>query len=164
MLMFKQLLFVWLSLLTISASPITLTWDPVPTITHYGLYYGVASRSYTKALFVDNTVRITIPDLIPQTTYFFAATSLSDAGVESDFSDELQYIHTPQLNLLFSPATGTVLLSWPADWDGYSVQFSDDLVTWQPGVNPSTQVGASWNYSESFLDHPHRFFRLSHPI
>lgn len=78
-------------------SALTLTWDasPTPNVIGYQLYWGVAPRAYTNAMISQTPVFAVIPGLQPQTTYYFAVTSLGENGLESDFSQEISYT-TPQ--------------------------------------------------------------------
>lgn len=76
---------------TIFCREVTLTWDPnsEPDLSHYIVYWGTSSRNYTSnsggiGLVTEHSV--TIPD---DGQYFFAVTAVDDAGLESDFSNEV---------------------------------------------------------------------------
>ena len=77
-----------------TTTSVTLAWNPStdPTITGYNLYYGGASRAYTNKISVGLATSVTISGLVEGTTYYFAATTHSTAGVESPFSSELDYL------------------------------------------------------------------------
>ena len=84
---------------TTNAPSVTLAWDAVndPIVNGYGLYWGVASRSYTNFIVVTpqtNTI-CTVSNLVRNTTYYFAATSRATNGLESDFSVEVSYHTSP---------------------------------------------------------------------
>ena len=78
---------------------VTLAWDAntEPDIAGYRVYYGTVSRQYSQSLDAGNTTTASISGLASGTTYFFAATALDTAGLESDYSNEVQYT-TPLSN------------------------------------------------------------------
>ena len=80
----------------VHAQQVTLAWDasPSPEVTNYRIYYGTNSRSYS---FVTNaglvlTQRVALPC---PARWFFAATAYDTNGLESDFSDEVQWEGKP---------------------------------------------------------------------
>ena len=86
--MFFILLFASLSY----AREVTLTWDPnsEPDLDHYVVYWGAISKDYTDNsgdIGLVNDYSVEIPD--DGQTYFFAVTAVDDAGLESDFSNEV---------------------------------------------------------------------------
>jgi hypothetical protein len=76
-----------------SGAPILLVWSASndPTVTGYNIYYGSASRSYTNAISAGSLTSATVSNLLAGSTYYFAATSYTLAGLESDFSAEASY-------------------------------------------------------------------------
>ena len=79
-----------------SAQTVTLAWDASPSasIAGYRIYYGTNSRAYgfvTNAGLVQ-TQRVTLPH---PGRWFFAATAYDTIGLESDFSDEVQWEAKP---------------------------------------------------------------------
>lgn len=72
---------------------ITLAWDfnTEPDLAGYKLYFGNSSRNYTQVIDVGMTDQFTIKDLIEGTVFFFALTAYNQKGVESSFSNEVQY-------------------------------------------------------------------------
>jgi len=95
---FPSILLVFLLLLAAfaagakGAQSVTLAWDsnPEPDIAGYRLYYGKTSQSYRQYVETSAT-QATASNLVEGTTYFFAATALNTAGVESAFSSEVSY-------------------------------------------------------------------------
>ena len=80
---------------------VTLAWDASPSagVTGYRLYYGTNSRSYG---FVTNsglvlTQAVTLPH---PGRWFFAATAYAGNGLESVFSDELEWEAKPTAPLM----------------------------------------------------------------
>src|SRR5437879_4633464 len=82
-----------LQLPVFAVSSVTLAWDPSTStnVAGYHIYYGVASRSYTNSISVDLATTATVSGLLEGVTYYFAATALDTAGLESDFSNETSY-------------------------------------------------------------------------
>ena len=79
-----------------NAQSVTLAWDPSPSasIAGYRIYYGTNSRAYgfvTNAGLVQ-TQRVTLPH---PGRWFFAATAYDTIGLESDFSNEVQWEAKP---------------------------------------------------------------------
>lgn len=85
------LLFVNLGLAT--AAEVQLAWDPSPDadVTGYRLYWGYQSGTYEGMLDVGNTTTTTAGPLADATTYFFAVTAYNSSGLESDYSNEVEY-------------------------------------------------------------------------
>lgn len=75
------------------------SWLPntEPNLAGYKVYYGTASRTYTKILDIglpdpiDSRIHGTATGLTEGETYYFAATAYDAQGLESDFSDEIVY-------------------------------------------------------------------------
>jgi len=103
----------------LDAANVTLAWDPPSPssgVAGYNLYYGAASRTYTNALRTAVTsTSLTITNLVPGVTYFFAATTTDDIGLESEYSEEASYtVPTAGLN---APPTLDPLLDLAIDED-----------------------------------------------
>lgn len=77
----------------VSAANVTLAWDAStdPTVVGYNVYSGTASRSYTNTAQAQNSTSLTVSNLTPGVTYYFAATTYNIAGLESDYSTEASY-------------------------------------------------------------------------
>ena len=75
---------------------LTLAWDPnpEPDISHYTLYYGNGSASYSAFTNVTGT-NVTVGGLREDLGWFFAVTASNTAGLESDFSNEVSWNVTP---------------------------------------------------------------------
>lgn len=71
-----------------------LGWDPTadPAVVGFNVYYGASSRNYTNVVDAGNRTTVTISNLLPGVTYWFAATSYSATGLESDYSAEASYL------------------------------------------------------------------------
>jgi hypothetical protein len=77
-----------------SAAIIQLAWEPSSSeqVTGYNIYYGIESREYAYVVNAGNTTSFDLTGFADNTTYFFAVTACAGDEVESDFSDEVQYI------------------------------------------------------------------------
>ncbi|HZR18483.1 MAG TPA: fibronectin type III domain-containing protein [Verrucomicrobiae bacterium] len=75
----------------LAGASLTLAWDRSTdkNVVGYNLYYGVASRTYTNMIACGNTTNATVTQLQEGTRYYFAATTLDSAGLESEFSTEI---------------------------------------------------------------------------
>jgi hypothetical protein len=73
------------------AGSVTLTWSPSsdPTAASYNLYYGGASLTYTNVVPLGNVTKGTVTGLVSGSQYYFAATTVNAAGLESPFSNEV---------------------------------------------------------------------------
>jgi hypothetical protein len=72
---------------------VRLTWDksPDPSVTGYKLYWGVSTANYTNRIDVGTNIVGTVSNLIASTTYYFAATAYNAPGLESAYSNEVNY-------------------------------------------------------------------------
>lgn len=79
---------------------IALGWDPSsdPAVTGYNVYYGSSSRNYTNVLAVGNTTSAMVSNLVAGVTYYFAATTYTVDGLESDYSTEASFGIAPPNN------------------------------------------------------------------
>jgi fibronectin type 3 domain-containing protein len=115
-----------------STSSVTLTWTASTStnVTSYQIYYGTTSGSYTHVVAAGDVTQTTITGLTPGTTYFLAATSSDDASLESLYSNEVAFVvpagrpdgSLPELSL--SRAGSNSVLQWPANFPGYTLQWS----------------------------------------
>ena len=74
----------------LAITSVNLAWTPSAStnITGYTIYYGGASHTYTNSIAVGSATNATISGLADGVTYYFAATAVDDAGLESDYSNE----------------------------------------------------------------------------
>ena len=75
--------------------------EPKPNrlVAGFNIYYGGVSRAYTNKTSAGAATSLTISNLIPGTTYYFAESTYSAAGAESALSSEVSYtvpIHLPE--------------------------------------------------------------------
>jgi hypothetical protein len=148
---------------------VTLAWDPSPdlSVTGYNAYHGVASRSYTNLINVGNGTRVTIPDLVEGTTYFFAVTAYNILGVESVFSDELSYtVPEAPAKLQIRATNGQMVLivTGPAG-RSYDLLVTQDLKDWTVIGNVTVGAGGSTEFLDTHTtDFRARFYRMQQKL
>jgi fibronectin type 3 domain-containing protein len=73
------------------AGDVTLAWDAntETDIAGYRIHYGLASWNYDHVLDAGNNTSCVVTGLEQGQTYYFAATAVNTAGIESDFSNEV---------------------------------------------------------------------------
>jgi Bacterial Ig domain len=77
----------------LAVESVSLDWDPSPSpdVAGYNVYYGAAPRAYTNTASVGNATNTIISGLVEGVTYYFAATATDATGLESDYSNEVNY-------------------------------------------------------------------------
>ena len=75
----------------VHAGEVNLAWDPntEPDVAGYKVYYGLGSRNYDHVMDVGNCTSCVVTGLEQGRTYYFAATAVNTANIESDFSNEV---------------------------------------------------------------------------
>ena len=75
----------------VHAAEVNLAWDAntEPDVAGYRVYYGLGSRNYDHILDVGSSTSCVVTGLEQGRTYFFAATAVNTANIESDFSNEV---------------------------------------------------------------------------
>jgi hypothetical protein len=75
----------------VHAAEVNLAWDPnvEPDVAGYKVYYGLGSRNYDHVMDVGNFTSCVVTGLDQGRTYYFAATAVNTANIESDFSNEV---------------------------------------------------------------------------
>ncbi len=127
---------LWLASVPLEAGQsVVLAWSPsISTdVVGYRIYYGTASGNYMDQVAVGSTNSTTISDLADGATYYFAATSLDEAGNESPFSNEAIYqVPSAAATLTASPGPAGRFGFNVCGISGrpYVVQASTNLVDW----------------------------------
>ena len=119
-------LLMWCS----AAAAAVLEWPyhTDPRAVGYRAYTGTASRDYSQVIDVGNTNQVETPALTPGLTYYFAVTVYTADGLESPFSDEVDYT-VPLLPL--TPPTRL----WITGTNTLTVMTSIDLHVWTAVTN-----------------------------
>src|ERR1039457_879598 len=118
-----------------AAQSAVLAWIPSSStnVVGYRIYYGTASLNYYSQVTVGNTNRAAVSGLADGVTYYFAATSIDNAGDESAFSNETVY-ETPSAAAMLTalPASDGRFSSSLSGVSGYQyvVQASTNLMDW----------------------------------
>lgn len=119
---------------------VQLAWSPSPLAATYAVYYGVGSLQYTNKIPVGNTTNAIVTLPARGVTYFFAVTASSSGGLESQFSNEVNFTPaTPPAAPQMKPIVILAIQASPKS-DGL---FAD--------------TGMNWSVSP---DQPGQFFRL----
>jgi hypothetical protein len=158
-----------------SLASVKLSWDAnsEPDVIGYRVYYGVASGTYTDRVDVSAVTTAEVSGLLVGANYYFVVVAFNQAGVESDFSDELML-----LTKAASLPVGTV----PAQIGGFSridgktmsfdivggagaselrIYGSSDLKEWELLETVSGDVSAKVLVQDpNALGSPSRFYRL----
>jgi fibronectin type 3 domain-containing protein len=84
-------IFLFFSI-AVMAREVTLQWDAnsEPDLKNYVVYWGIESRNYNQhraTAGLETTIIISIPD--DGKVYYFAVTAVDTAGLESDYSNEV---------------------------------------------------------------------------
>ncbi len=148
---------------------VTLAWNRStdPIVTGYNVYYGGASGAYTNEICAGNATNATISGLIEGTTYYFAATTYSAAGMESPFSSEVSCLvpmnapvglATEQIRL----ATGGQFILTVTGPVGhtYDIQATQDFKTWTVIGTATVGANGSLNFTDTnAASFSRRFYR-----
>jgi hypothetical protein len=77
----------------LASGQVTLAWDAnSEPVAGYKVYYGVGSQVYPFVVVAGDVTSLTLSNLQEGVTYYFAATAYNSAGLESDFSAEINYL------------------------------------------------------------------------
>jgi len=139
---------------------IPLTWDPSPSsdVAGYKIYYGTTSHGYTVSVDVGNVLSATINGVNSNTIYYFAATTYTSSGIESDFSNEAAYqaqstsppppvYLPPTLDALSNIAISENAGSQTVNLTGISPGSGQTLIITATSSNPSLIPNPSVNYT-----------------
>lgn len=119
---------------------VQLAWNAsiTPGYITYNIYYGTGSGQYSTKVFCGTNLTATIPNLTRGTTYYFAATALDTNGLESSFSNEVNYMPpNPPLPPTMKPV---VLLTVQTKSSPTSGQWADAGMNWSVDPNQTQQL------------------------
>jgi hypothetical protein len=146
---------------------VTLAWSPVTNanVAGHSVYYGSASGNYTNLTSVGHVTNATISGLTEGVTYYFAATTLSTSGLESDYSAEVSYmVPNPalsQVKLLVTPGKQFILTITGQAGQTYNIQASQDLITWTVIGTVTMGASGSLNFTDTnAASFSRRFYRI----
>ena len=162
-----------------------LAWDPnlETDIVGYSVYYdtnsavsnGTNSRAYGKVIEAGTATTLTISNLVPELTYYFAVTAYKSMGLESIPSNEISYRLPTDTNTStvapriagISPQSDRTLLLEFSGTPGatYEIQESTSLQSWLTVTNFLADVSGLFRFTESNMTNaPKRFYRLKSPL
>jgi len=92
---------------------VTLAWDreTAAGIAGYRVYQGTNSRAYYRTVDAGTNTQASLTGLVNGVTYFFAVTAYNSSGLESDFSNEVNYTPSGSTNqdvLILAAGSGTI--------------------------------------------------------
>jgi hypothetical protein len=132
------------------AAQVTLTWDPnsEPDLAGYKLYYGNSSGNYQWNIDVGNVTSYSLT-LAPGIIYHLAATAYNTQGLESGFSNEVEF--SPGGNILWNHTSGEVSL-WKMglNFDELSSQHYGPFPGWIAASFVRDSIGTGnmlWNHT-----------------
>lgn len=118
---------------------VQLAWNasPSPGITNYYMYYGNGSAQYTVKVACGPGLTTTISNLTRGVTYFFAVTANDNRGMESVFSNEVNYtVPNPPLPPTLNPVVA-LHVQTKTSVDG---QWADAGMEWSIPPNKPEQL------------------------
>lgn len=147
-----------------AAGSVTLAWNRSTDsiVAGYNVYYGGASGAYTNEVSAGNATNTTISGLIQGTTYYFAATTYSIAGMESSFSSEVSYTVPilPGVQLRITPTRQFILTVTGQAGCTYDIQASPDCTAWAVIGTVTVPAGGSLDFTDTnAASFPKRFYR-----
>jgi hypothetical protein len=144
----------------------SLAWDPSPdsNVIGYNVYYGTTSGDYSSMTSVQNITSTTISNLTAGKTYYFAVTAFDANGVESTFSNEIQFIVPGVLTFSKGANPGDpMLIKFPvAPSQSYEVQATSDFQSWATIWQTGVATSNAWvQFSDAQASEiSSRFYRL----
>jgi Fibronectin type III domain len=150
---------------------VILGWQPSsdPNVVGYRIYYGTTSHNYTSKVSIGNLTSVTIEGLADGTTYYFAATTVSDQNQESGFSNEAIYqvpaavtTNNVQNNVQICSATaGQFMLTVTGQAGGrFAIEATQDFAVWTVIGIANVGAGGSVNFTDTnLMNFPQRFYR-----
>lgn len=126
----------------------------------------MASGEYTDIVTVGNVTSVTISNLVPGVTYYFAITAVNAEGQESGFSNEASYRQEPaqvqsvQLQI-HSSANGSMMLhlTGPPSHT-YEIEATGDFTTWTVIGTVTLNAGGALDFIDpDAANFPQRFYR-----
>jgi hypothetical protein len=147
----------------VETASLQLAWDPSLStdVVAYRIYIGNAPGQYFTSNRVGNVTICTITNLAVGRTYYFAATAISRAEAESEFSNTVAA--QPDLERP-SVSGGIVSGSFQLSSQGvpskvYIIDQSDDFRQWTTAATLAADADGRFTFRHDPVE-PHRFFRV----
>ena len=131
----------------------TLAWQSSsdPQVAGFNIYYGGASKVYPNKISVGLATSLTVSNLVPGATYYFAATTYNAAGSESAFSSEVSYTVPPPppgVQLVVTLARQFILTVTGLNGHTYDIQATQDFKTWTVIGTVTLGTGGSLDFTD----------------
>ena len=145
---------------------IILSWNAStsPDVAGYEIWYGTSSGVYAYNVNAGSATSVTISNLAPGITYYFAATAYDAQGNQSLFSSEISFLVPGMLTLApNSNPGGPTLIQFPVEpGHSYEIQATVDLQNWTSIWQSGVATSNAWT---QFTDpeagsYASRFYRL----
>jgi len=120
-----------------ASSGVVIGWNQSSdtNVVGYKVYFGTASHDYTNVVVVGNVTNALISEIMPEMTYYFAATTYTQSGEESAYSTEVSYTAPSSANTLSSATYSASAGQFSFAVNGsagsqYVVEASTNLIDW----------------------------------
>lgn len=135
---------------------VTIAWDanPETNIAGYRVHHGTASRVYSTTTDVGNVTSGQVLNLEEGYQYFFAVTAYDADGLESDYSEEVWYIHPIKLFMTRNGIDASLLIG-----KNYVLEKSYNLVDWAGSQYITPDVNLV-HFTINMAEDPYAFYRL----
>jgi len=142
---------------------VNLAWDASTStdVTGYLIHIGTASGTYTASIVVGNVTSGTVSGLAEGVTYHFTVTAFNAEGLESGFSNEVNFktgLHTSRIRI--AEDGKPVLHVRGLVGRQYDIEASVDLDAWTLIETATVPEGGSLVFSDPAAgNYPQRFYR-----
>ncbi|MEY4917031.1 MAG: hypothetical protein RL616_944 [Verrucomicrobiota bacterium] len=129
-----------------------VNWNrsPDPKVTGYRIYYGTSSGHYLISYPTGNLTSNTVAGLTAGVTYFFAVTAYGTNGIESPFSEEINFVPgQPLVQLLAAPNHEFALTVDGLIAHSYDIEATQDFKTWTVIGNVTTGAVGSTSFTDT---------------
>jgi hypothetical protein len=146
-----------------------LEWDAPaePSLAGFKIYIGSTSRDYERVLDVGLQTRVSLTNMDAGITYFLSATAYNTNGIESSFSEEVQYtpavdgVNSIKLPYYFTISTNPALRFSAEAGQRWWIVSSTDLNIWKQVDSGEMETAAWVNFIDpSFPAAPQKFYRV----
>ncbi len=129
-----------------------VNWNrsPDPQVIGYRIYYGTSSGHYLISYPTGNATSNTVAGLTAGVAYFFAVTAYGTNGIESPFSEEINFVPgQPLVQLLATPNHDFALTVDGLIAHSYDIEATQDFKTWSVIGNVTTGAVGSTSFTDT---------------
>ena len=121
-----------------------------PQVIGYRIYSGTSSGHYLISYPTGNVTSTTVAGLTAGTPYFFALTTYGTNGIESPFSEEINFVPgQSSVQFLAAPNHQFTLTVGGLIAQSYDVEATQDFQTWSVIGNVTTSVVGSTSFTDT---------------